>query len=249
MGRQAIKKRIDREKKRRGKIKVSEPERVSDGKKEQRKKWLKRERRRVLFTKEKHMRTDIVWRKPLWQRLLSTERREMEFNFSLSQKVWGKSPTLTLGWCKHIHVTYKHTLTFQTEHGSSLISPFIHKKQIPASFSALPSHSAVISLFLALLSSPPLPLSLHRSVKAFTHRRTNPDTYTPLSRCLSRHLPSHTHMYTLRVAASQLLHCRKLLRDPPHSASPLALSLHLWMSLHHASQSPPHLSTPVSVKR
>lgn len=124
--------------------------------------------------------------------------------------------------------THTHTLTFQTEHGSSLISTFIHKKEISASSSILPFHSFLNFLFLALLSSPPL----HCSVKAFTHRHTDPDTYTPLSRCLSRHLPPSlsplTHMHTLWVATSQLLHRRKLLCDPP--ASPLSLPASLNVS-------------------
>lgn len=168
----------------------------------------------------------------------------MEFNFSLSQKVWRKKSHTRTG----VMQTHTHTLTFQTEHGSSLISPFIHEKRTPVSFSALPLQTFSIFLFLTLLSSLPLSLfPLQCSVEVFTHRRTDPDTHTPLSRYLSSHLPpslslsppSHTRSEWQPASFHTAGNCSA---TPRHSASPLALSVHLWMSLHHADNHP--LITP-----
>lgn len=88
-----------------------------------------------------------------------------------------------------------HTLTFQTEHGS----PFIHKKQIVASFSCLPLHSFLSSPLSCspLLSSllPPLSTALCQSVHTQTHRsrHTHSSLPSPLAISLPLALPSHTH--------------------------------------------------------
>lgn len=66
-------------------IKVSEPE---PDKREEKKKWLKSER-------EENAGGRTLCGGSHCDTLLSTQKKEMEFNFSLSQRVWEKSPTST----------------------------------------------------------------------------------------------------------------------------------------------------------
>ena len=154
----------------------------------------------------------------------STERRDGAQLFFVSQSLEEKSHTPV-----HTHTqTPTYTFTFQTEHVSFLIFPFVHRKQTQVS-SFLP-----FPLLLALLPSPPLPPSLCRSVKAFTHGHTHPDTYTPLSRCLSRHLPPsqsslvHTSTHTRTCREWQVANFYTagncLSTPPPPICSPLSLS-------------------------
>lgn len=127
-----------------------------------------------------------------------TEERDGVQLFFVSESLREKSRTLKPGRCKH--VTCTHTNTYLSDRTWLFIYISIYPRDTNTGFFPLSCPP--------FLSSPPLPLPLHRSVKALTHRRTDPDTYTPLSRCLSRHLPpslsplTHTCMHTHALSGS-----------------------------------------------
>ena len=215
---------------------------------------IKERNRRVPFTKEKHMRKDIVWWKLLGRRLLSTHMGERwSPTFLCLRKSGGKSPTVAPGWCKHTH-THAHTHTHTHTH-----LPF-RQNMAPHLFPHLSTRNECRSLpllFLFRLSrsssfSPSFPLSpspfslysarskrSHTDARIPTHKLLCPVASLAISLPLSLSLS-----LPLTHTASQLPHCRKLLCDPPTLCFPprsLSASLNIspprW-------QSPPHLSAP-----
>lgn len=177
-------------------IKVSEPE----PDKSEAKKSLKRGKSRTLFGGS-HCDT-----------LLPHRRQRWSSTFLCLREFGGKVP--------HSHPPCNtHTLTFQTEHGSSLYC-----------YMYPPETSGGFFLFTLFYSpSPPLSFFLRSvSAKAFARRSANPNTHTcaPLSRCLSP-LPSLSPCTCTEWRPAKLYTTRNLLSDPPPWYCSTSVSLNL----------------------
>lgn len=117
-----------------------------------------------------------------------TEERDGVQLFFVSESLGEKSHTHTGVMRTHVMNTHTHLHTYLSDRTWLLTYFPIYPKETSSGFFLWSSSSLFPDFPLSFLS-PPLPLSLQSSVNAFTHRHTDPDTHTPLSRCLSCHLP------------------------------------------------------------
>lgn len=241
--RRAIKKQIEKEK--RSRIKVSEPER--DRKKE-RMKWFKRERMSVSFTNEKHEEGHCVEEATVTEITFHTEDRDS--TFLCLRKSGGKSPTLTLEWCKHIPRNAHTHLPFR-------------QNMAPHSFPRLSTRNKQRLLSLLFLFTLSWFSSLPRSLFLYSTRSKRPHTDT--------RIPTHTHSSLpfasrhLPPSLSPLIHtCTRsewqlanfyttgnCLATPPFCFPPPSLSLPASLNISPPSWQPPFpsLHPPISVKR
>lgn len=144
----------------------------------------------------------------------------MQFNFSLSQKVWEWSLALTQRDVDtHTHLPFRQNIAFH-----SLLRLFTRNKHrlLPL---ALPFHSFPTFHLLALLSSPPLPLSTAPAQITDTQILTYKLLSFAISLPVSFSLPSpHTCTHALSGSSPTSTPQETALR-PPYSLLPLSLSL------------------------